>query len=327
MTIKISVVMAAYNAADFISETIDSIINQEFTEWELICVNDGSTDNSLEILKYYGSRENRITVLDIPNSGALNARNFGVEKAKGEWLYIMDADDKMSIDMLQEMYNTALSESADFILPDQIHWFPHNEEETFSFNQKFGIFPNISSRDAFLKYLKWEIHGRGMMKTCLYKEHSFNYDRFFIDEFINRKVVLNCEKVAFSKGEYIYRQNDESLIYKVSRRRFDVLERSRMSEELLIKNFDDTKVINDFRNDRLQEIYGLLRLFLKQKKHFTDQDRIAILQIIEEAYKKLEKMGIRKMFFNSGFAGKLKSVLFCSNWTMFKYTTIILNKR
>lgn len=327
MTIKISVVMAAYNAADFISETIDSIINQKFTDWELICVNDGSTDKTLEILEHFVSIDDRITLFDIPNSGALNARNFGVEKSKGEWLYIMDADDKMSTDMLEEMYSTALSENADFILPDQIHWFPHNEIETFSFNEKFGTFPDISSRDAFLKYLKWGIHGRGMMKTNLYREHSFNYDRFFIDEFINRKVVLNCKKVAFSKGEYIYRQNDESLIYKVSKRRFDVLERSRMSEDLLLQNFDDPKVIADFRKERLQEIYGLLILFLKQKKQFATQDSIAISKIIEGAYKKLDKSGVREIFFNSGIIGKLKSILLCSNWILFKYTTIVLNKK
>jgi glycosyltransferase involved in cell wall biosynthesis len=326
MTIKISVVMAAYNAADFLSETIDSIINQNFTEWELICINDGSTDNSLEILEDYASKDKRITFFDIQNSGALNARNFGVDKVRSEWLFLMDADDKISSDMLGEMYSTAISENADFVLPDQIHWFPHKETETFSFNKKFGVFPNISSRDAFLKYLKWEIHGRGMMKTNLYREHSFNYDRFFIDEFIIRKIVLNCKKIAFSKGEYIYRQNDESLIYKASKRRFDVLERSRMSEDLLLENFDNKDVIAEFRTERLLEIYGLLILFLGQKKQFSKQDSTEILRFIEVAYKKLDKRGVRAKFLNNGNKGKLKSILFCSNWKLFKNTTIILKK-
>lgn len=318
--------MAAYNAADFITETIDSILNQKFTDWELICVNDGSTDNTFEMLEYYALKDKRITALNIANSGALNARNFGVDKAIGEWLYIMDADDKMSPDMLDEMYNTAMSENADFILPDQVHWFPHNEKETFSFNRKFGIFPNIASRDAFLKYLKWEIHGRGMMKTSLYREHSFNYDRFFIDEFIMRKIVLNCKKIAFSKGEYIYRQNDESLIYKASKRRFDVLERSRMSEDLLLENFDNKDIITEFRTERFEEIYGLLILFLGQKKQFSKVDSIEILRFIEEAYKKLDKRGVREKFLNNGIKGRLKSILFCSNWKLFKNTTIILKK-
>ncbi len=89
----ISVIMAAYNAKDFIAPAIESILNQTYSEFELIIIDDGSTDNTLEIIKLYVEKDSRVKLIQSDHLGAPSARNLGVREAKYSWIAIMDADD------------------------------------------------------------------------------------------------------------------------------------------------------------------------------------------------------------------------------------------
>lgn len=89
----VSVLMPVYNAQDFLAEAIDCILAQTFTDWELICVDDGSTDTSLAILRDYQAKDKRIHVISRPNTGIVGALNDALSAARGEYLARMDADD------------------------------------------------------------------------------------------------------------------------------------------------------------------------------------------------------------------------------------------
>ena len=89
----ISVVMSAYNAADYLRESIDSIVSQTFGDWEFIIIDDGSTDDTLSILREYESRDKRFRIISRPNTGLTKALNEGVAAARGEFIARMDADD------------------------------------------------------------------------------------------------------------------------------------------------------------------------------------------------------------------------------------------
>lgn len=116
----ISVVMAVYNAENYLRETLDSVLNQTFHDFEVICVDDGSTDDSLCILQEYRQRDNRITVLrnEVKSQGAAMARNIGIDVARGEYLSILDADDFFEPEMLEKAYKKAKSTDADAVLFD-----------------------------------------------------------------------------------------------------------------------------------------------------------------------------------------------------------------
>ena len=91
---RISIIMPVYNTEQYVKTAIQSVLNQTYTDWELILVNDASTDNSLEILKEFQRLDKRIQVIDIPqNSGASHARNIGMKLAKGDYLSFLDSDD------------------------------------------------------------------------------------------------------------------------------------------------------------------------------------------------------------------------------------------
>lgn len=118
--IKISVVMAVYNGEKYLGQALDTIINQSLKEIEIICVDDGSTDESLNILNRYKKKDNRIKVLRHleKTDGAAAARNMGMDAAIGEYLSFLDADDFFELDMLEKAYAKAKLDESDVVLFD-----------------------------------------------------------------------------------------------------------------------------------------------------------------------------------------------------------------
>lgn len=106
-TPKISIIMPVYNTAKYLREALNSIINQTFKDFEIICINDGSTDFSLEILKEYELSDTRFRIVTCPKRGAGHARNVGVKFAKGKYIQFLDSDDYFSPSMLEELFTQA----------------------------------------------------------------------------------------------------------------------------------------------------------------------------------------------------------------------------
>lgn len=101
---KVSIIMPVYNKAAFLKQTLDAIVSQKYSDWELIIVNDGSTDESEAIIKQYIKKEFRISYISQYNKGVSAARNTGLSKAKGEWIWFVDADDLPDIQFLQSVF-------------------------------------------------------------------------------------------------------------------------------------------------------------------------------------------------------------------------------
>ena len=97
--ILVSIIIPVYNASKYLYRCLDSILNQTFRDFELILINDGSTDNSLEILREYETKDSRIIVIDKPNEGVSAARNQGIEIAKGEYIMFCDSDDYVEMEL------------------------------------------------------------------------------------------------------------------------------------------------------------------------------------------------------------------------------------
>lgn len=119
MSVKVSVILPIYNVAPYLDEAFQSLLSQTLTDMEIIAVNDGSTDNSQEVIDRYAAQDNRIIALWQENQGQSVARNVALQHATGEYLYMMDSDDKLSSpDALQLCYDYAEAHRADFIFFD-----------------------------------------------------------------------------------------------------------------------------------------------------------------------------------------------------------------
>lgn len=110
---KVSIIVPVYNVEKYLRKCIDSLVNQTLNDIEIICINDGSTDKSLKILKEYKNKDSRIILLNQENSGQSVARNRGIEIAKGEYLGFVDPDDWIDLDYYEKLYNAAIGTNAD----------------------------------------------------------------------------------------------------------------------------------------------------------------------------------------------------------------------
>ncbi|MDK0937058.1 glycosyltransferase [Clostridium perfringens] len=109
--LKVSVIVPVYNVETYLERCLESLINQTLREIEIICVNDGSTDNSLEILNKYANFDSRIKVINKENEGLSSARNKGLEFVKGDFISFVDSDDWIDLNMLKDMYEKSIKEN------------------------------------------------------------------------------------------------------------------------------------------------------------------------------------------------------------------------
>lgn len=101
----ISIIIPAYNAGDYLGNTVESVLNQTYSDFELLLIDDGSTDHTHEVVQVFQNRDNRIKYYYKPNGGVSSARNLGIEKAKGEYFTFLDSDDTYEPAFLEKMYH------------------------------------------------------------------------------------------------------------------------------------------------------------------------------------------------------------------------------
>ena len=115
---KVSIIIPTYNVEEYLEECMDSVVRQTLQDIEIICINDGSTDGSLEILKRYAQNDKRIIIVDKENGGYGIGMNIGLDKATGEYIGIVEPDDFVPLNMYEDLYNIAEKENLDFVKAD-----------------------------------------------------------------------------------------------------------------------------------------------------------------------------------------------------------------
>lgn len=117
---KVSIIIPVYNVEKYLRKCLDSVVNQTCKDIEIIIINDGSTDNSLEICKEYSKNDPRIELIDKKNEGVSKARNTGLACATGEYVCFVDSDDWIELNMIEKLYNSSVINNADFCMCNYI---------------------------------------------------------------------------------------------------------------------------------------------------------------------------------------------------------------
>jgi len=125
---KVSVIVPVYNVEAYLEKCLDSLVNQTLKDIEIIVVNDGSPDNSKEIINKYAKKYKQIKAYDKENGGLSDARNFGLKKATGEYIAFIDSDDYVSTDMYKKMYEKAVGGNFDMVVCDLNYVYENSEE-------------------------------------------------------------------------------------------------------------------------------------------------------------------------------------------------------
>lgn len=168
----VSIVIPAYNAGAFVEKTIKSILNQRYQDFEIIVVNDGSTDNTLEILERLAKSDSRIVVINQENGGVSAARNTALKHVKGEFITYVDADDSVPKNHLEDLV-ALMTDDVDFVVGshDEIRFRKNHHTETPAVYTKDEIEDNFIEFDAVV----WWPWGK-LFRTSVIKDNNLTYD-------------------------------------------------------------------------------------------------------------------------------------------------------
>ena len=212
--VKVSVVIPVYNVEDFLGECLDSIVNQTLDDIEIICVNDGSTDRSLDILNDYASHDDRFTVIDQENGGHAVATNRGMKLAKGKYLFLMDSDDILELTALEDTYKLAEEKNVDFVLFQAINYYMDTNEyvkaENYSMNaladyvgDKVFNYKDIKDYLFDISVTPWtKLYNREFIERC---GASFPEGLVFEDNVFFWEVLFNAERIVFLR-KYLFKR-------------------------------------------------------------------------------------------------------------------------
>ena len=251
---KVSIIVPVYNAEEFLEDCIKSIIYQSLEDIEVICINDGSSDNSLDILNNFQEKDNRIKIFSQENSGPAAARNLGLEKSSGEYILFVDGDDWIEPDMCEKLYEHAIHNNSDLILFDATEhklnnefrnriYFPHNsfkeDYANFTFDYKYN-------KKLVLNYflVVWS----KMYKRDFVKNIRFPNFPIFEDIQFHVESMLLAKKISyFPELFYHYRKinvNSEQNFKVKTDKTLVITDVFLKIEEFLIENnfFDEFKI-------------------------------------------------------------------------------------
>ena len=261
--VEISVLIPVYNAKDFLYDSITSLLNQTFEDFELICVNDGSKDNSLEILNEFASNDSRVKVFDKENGGCGSARNFALEKAAGKYIYFFDPDDDIENNSLEIAYNNAEKNNSDMVI-FKANTFDKNGMNNYDISFDYTAIKREEYDNVPFDSLKrYALIGGFAPWSKLYKKEFLDsYDDFkfdlgiaFDDVPFHVKSILRAKRVSYiNKVLYHYRVDNANSVNSTASNGFDIFKILDIVENILKEenHFEDLKKV--FYNFKVNHI-------------------------------------------------------------------------
>ena len=213
---KVSVIIPCYNVEKYLRQCLDSVISQTLKDNEIICINDGSPDNSIQILEEYAQKDGRIVIIDRENKGVAESRNEGIKKANGEFVCFMDPDDFYpSADILETLYNKAVENDVKICGGEFSHFTSDNMElkQNFSKNSSGYLF----EKDGIVLYKDYQFdygfHRFIYNREFLIRNNIFfpNYTRFEDPPFFVNAMICAEKFYALDKITYAYRQGHKDV--------------------------------------------------------------------------------------------------------------------
>lgn len=276
--VKVSIIVPIYNAGNKLKKCIESILNQTFKEFELILVNDGSTDNSLDICNEYGKKDIRVRVINKKNEGSIKTRKRGVVESKGSFIMFVDADDWVHKDILHKLYNELIDNKCDItvcnsykVIGDRAIIKKRNNSKYFEMNRVY------EGRDIKDELVEAWLHGHpfpaGLVgklykKQILLENGQYLGKIHFLGEdlFYNLEMFLKVHRVkVITQPLYYYRAG--GLTGKYMPYHFDdIVNGYEIQKYIIDKFYLDTKqkryngisimLLNSFKTTLLNLIYS-----------------------------------------------------------------------
>ena len=282
---KVSVIVPVYKTERTLDICLDSIINQTFEDFEVICVNDGSPDNCINILRQYAKLDSRIKIYSQKNQGLSAARNTGMKYAKGECITFVDSDDLLSPIALERMYNNICENNSDYMYSYVYQFWPDK-----------GYYWELPNIREFKKYITEPVFneadlGAEFYLKVIYSAWAKMYRREFIQDFtfpeglifedlpFFAQCYLNAKRISYDfEPLYFYRKTQNSIISSAGKNFLDLFKINKITkkvfeesgnlekyktvllvsqmESVLIRTLETKGAVKRKMFDKIQETFG-----------------------------------------------------------------------
>jgi hypothetical protein len=281
----ISIVVPVYNVEKYLKECLDSLVNQTLDSYQIIIVNDGSTDSSLDIINEYKNNYNDlIKVIDQKNGGLSSARNSGIKFAEGKYLAFIDSDDFVEIDMYKKMIDIAEKEICDVVLCDIEFYWGNKEDKNFIMKGLRNNNEEIKKRALLSPLFAWN----KIYKKEYFDKYKIAFEKgvWYEDLEVTTFLLASATKIGYLNETMVhYRQREDSIMGTTSIRVkeiYHVLER-------VYRRFE--------ANDLLNKYYNEIEYLFIEDLLLYGQYRLLKLDDFKQAHKE-SKVFIKKYFPN-----------------------------
>lgn len=276
---SVSVIVPVHNTEVYLAECLDSILTQRLADIEVLCVDDGSTDSSPEILRQYAAQDRRVRL--IPQrpggKGPGTARNTAIEAARGEYIAFVDSDDRIHPNMLIELYRAMVLHDADVAMCTISKFSDKAEDGSFASCSYHQLLPGELDKRPFswrdvqhnlfkLRFASWNKLYR---RTFLNDQNiRFSEDIFYEDLVFTFRALLCAERMRFVRKPLYHnrRQRDGATTYELGSRVFDAITAMRQLESFLKENPQYSLLLGQFEAFRFEKLYEYF--------HKNDRDHI-----------------------------------------------------
>lgn len=242
---RISVFMPVYNGSVYLERSIGSVMRQTFADWELIALDDGSTDNSRDVLDALARKDSRIRVFSKENdSNGNTARNMEImnQWAEGEYFFYMSQDDRIAPDLLDRAFHEAVDRQLDIVVPNMLL-----EDADDTLRAVRGSYPPggdyslvLTGREAFYESIDFSINGFALIRRSLMNDKRLDTSCYDSDEYNTRVQFLAADRVGFCNSTFYYYQgNADAITKRFSVCWFQRLDTAVMLDRLFTANIQD----------------------------------------------------------------------------------------
>lgn len=317
---KVTIALSVYNVAEYVRASLDSILAQTFSDFELLCIDDASTDDTWVILEEYASKDSRIRLFrQEKNQGLSVSRNLAIKEAKGEYLLMLDGDDLFAPGMVEKAYTKAKETDADMVLWDYVSFYDEKEIPVKCTKPSSLLNLNVQDKLSLLK--RPAFSPSRMTKLSVLRDLQIHFPVGLTKQDIpvHWKLVTSIDKIALIPEYFLfYRQSAGNTSSRKGRSVFSLAYVMDITKQQLLQDSIYDVYRNEFLRSRLNLLQGMYDFV---KSELKGEALVLIKERLDEDAKnylyskECECSGRTKMFFKGYCLG--------NTWERLKYTVLM----
>ena len=289
----VSIFIPVYNGETYIARTLDCLLAQVHRDFEVLCVDDSSTDSSFSILQQYASYDSRIKIFQKPNGGDVpHSWQFITPHISGDFTLYMSQDDLLEPDTLFRLVQRQQETNADVVIPTVI-WYKNGETIDSPYNH-YGVNGNtkiiLNGEEAFALMIDYSISGFGIWRTSIVKSYPVVPRAFNSDEYSQRDWCSRCRTVAFSDARFLYSQdNPQAITHQFTDKQIE----ASLTDSMVIRRAVELGISDErltrYANDMYQRLWFHTMWFMIHRHTLTRQRRHFLCKLFSRAYQGMHR--------------------------------------